>query len=279
VIAVLGGLGAALCWGTGTLSAARAARLIGAPRVLAWVMLVGLVATGPLALASGIPAALNGERLVWFAASGVANVCGLLLAYDAMRIGKVSIVAPISSTEGAIAAVIAVVAGESLRVSSALVLGAIALGVVLAARTRSDSAAHPPRATLLAFGAALVFGLGLYSTGRISTSLPIVWAMLAPRLFGVAVLTVPLLVRGRLPIPVRALPLVIFSGLCEVGGFASYAAGARHSIAIAAVLASQFAAIAAVAAFVLFRERLTRVQVGGVVIVAVGVALLSALQS
>ena len=279
MIAVLGGLGAALCWGTGTLSAARAARLIGPPRVLAWVMLVGLVVTGPLALASGIPDALTGRRLFWFAVSGIANVGGLLLAYDAMRIGKVSIVAPISSTEGAIAALIAVFAGESLRVSSALVLAAIALGIVLASRTRSDREAHPPRATVLAFGSALAFGIGLYSTGRISASLPIVWAMLAPRLLGVAVLTMPLLVRGRLPIPVRALPLVVFSGLCEIGGFASYAAGSRHSIAIAAVLASQFAAIAAVAAFLLFRERLTRVQLGGVVIVALGVALLSALQA
>jgi drug/metabolite transporter (DMT)-like permease len=247
--------------------------------VLAWVMLVGLVVTAPPALASGIPDAFNGRRLLWFAVSGIANVGGLLLAYDAMRVGKVSIVAPISSTEGAIAALIAVAAGESLRGSSALVLAAIALGVVLASRTRSDRAAHPPRATLLAFGSALAFGLGLYATGRISSSLPIVWAVLPPRLVGVAVLTAPLLVRGRLPIPARALPLVVFSGLCEVGGFVCYSAGARHSIAIAAVLASQFAAVAAVAAFVFFRERLTQVQLGGVLLVATGVAVLSALQA
>ena len=45
------------------------------------------------------------------------------------------------------------------------------------------------------------------------------------------------------------------------------------------MLASQFAGLAALAAFVLFRERLTRVQLAGVVAIAVGVAVLSALRA
>jgi len=279
VIAVLGGLGAAVCWSAGTLSAARASRLIGAPRVLAWVMLVGLAVNAPLVIVSGLPEGLRGGRIVWFAVAGAANVVGLLLAYDALRVGKVSIVAPITSTEGAIAALLAVVAGESLRLGSAFVLGAIAVGVVLASRTPSDRPSHPLRATLLAVGAALSFGVGLYATGRISMSLPIVWAMLPPRLVGTAVVAAPALARGRLRIVPAVIPFVVLSGLCEIGGFASYAAGARHSIAISAVLASQFAALAAVAAYFLLKERLTRVQVGGIVVVVAGVALLSALQA
>lgn len=279
MIAVLGGLGAAVCWSAGTLSAARASRLIGAPRVLAWVMLVGLAVNAPLVIVSGLPEGLRGGRIVWFAVAGAANVVGLLLAYDALRVGKVSIVAPITSTEGAIAALLAVVAGESLRLGSAFVLGAIAVGVVLASRTPSDRPSHPLRATLLAVGAALSFGVGLYATGRISMSLPIVWAMLPPRLVGTAVVAAPALARGRLRIVPAVIPFVVLSGLCEIGGFASYAAGARHSIAISAVLASQFAALAAVAAYFLLKERLTRVQVGGIVVVVAGVALLSALQA
>ena len=72
---------------------------------------------------------------------------------------------------------------------------------------------------------------------------------------------------------------VVASGLCEVGGAAAFVLGARHSIAVTSVLASQFAALAAVAAFVLFRERLTRVQLAGIAIIAAGVAALSALQA
>jgi drug/metabolite transporter (DMT)-like permease len=66
---------------------------------------------------------------------------------------------------------------------------------------------------------------------------------------------------------------------CEVGGAAAFVLGARHSIAVTSVLASQFAALAALAAFVLFRERLTRVQLAGIAIIAAGVAALSALQA
>ena len=54
---------------------------------------------------------------------------------------------------------------------------------------------------------------------------------------------------------------------------------AQDGIATAAVLSSQFAAIAAVVAFFLFGERLTRVQVVGVVVIAIGVATLSVLRA
>jgi drug/metabolite transporter (DMT)-like permease len=80
-------------------------------------------------------------------------------------------------------------------------------------------------------------------------------------------------------VPRSVLPFLALSGLCEIGGFASYTAGARHSIAIAAVLASQFAALAALLAFALFRERLTRTQVAGIAVVVAGVALLSLVQA
>ena len=59
MIAVLGGLGAALFWATGTLNAARASRAVGAAAVLAWVMIVGFAVTAPIALVSGIPSGLE----------------------------------------------------------------------------------------------------------------------------------------------------------------------------------------------------------------------------
>jgi drug/metabolite transporter (DMT)-like permease len=70
---------------------------------------------------------------------------------------------------------------------------------------------------------------------------------------------------------------VLVSGLAEVVGFASFAFGARHGIAVSAVLASQFAAVAAVGGYLLFDERLTRVQLIGVALILSGVATLTAL--
>jgi drug/metabolite transporter (DMT)-like permease len=82
-----------------------------------------------------------------------------------------------------------------------------------------------------------------------------------------------------MPMSRSAAPLVAASGLLEVGGVVAYTLGARDGIAVAAVLGSQFAAIAAVLAFFLFRERLSRVQIVGVSIIAVGVAVLTGLQA
>jgi uncharacterized membrane protein len=204
-----------------------------------------------------------------------------LLAYEAMRRGKVSIVAPISSTEGAIAALLAVATGEALGVSSAILLALIAAGVVLASLTSSGDAGggHTVEATLLAAAAACSFGVGLFATARVSNALPLVWAVIPPRVLGVAVVALPLLVARRARIEAAAVPLVLTSGVCEVAGFTAFSLGARHGVAVSAVLASQFAAFAALAAFVLFRERLRGAQILGITLIAVCVALLSAIRA
>jgi len=62
-------------------------------------------------------------------------------------------------------------------------------------------------------------------------------------------------------------------------GFFSFTIGARHGIAVTAVLASQFAAFAAIASYWLFGERLSRVQASGVATVIAGVAVLSLLRA
>ena len=282
MIAIVAGLGAALCWASATLCAAQASRIIGAWSVLAWVMLIGLTITAPVAAFSGIPRELHGTEVVWIVLAGTGNVAGLLLAYEAMRRGKVSIVAPISSTEGAIAALLAVATGEALGVSSAILLALIVGGVVLASLASADDeggGAHPVGASLLAAAAACTFGVGLFATARVSNALPLVWAAIPPRLLGVAVVALPLLLARRVRIEAAAVPLVLVSGVCEVAGFTSYSLGARHSVAVSAVLGSQFAAFAALAAFVLFRERLRLAQIIGITVIAVCVALLSAIRA
>ena len=279
MIALLGGLGAALAWGTGTFCSARSSRSIGAWSVVAWVMLFGLVANlvviavGPsLSLGS-----LGATDIAWMLVSGLGNVVGLILEYTALRRGKVGVVTPVTSTEGAIAAALAGATGEALGVAPAGLLAVVALGVVLAGVAPEE--ATPDQHKLAALGlavlAALSFGIGIFATGHISESLPVGWAVLPPRLVGVAVVTIPLLLSRRLRLTRGALPLVMFTGLAEVLGFVCFAVGARDSVAVAAVLGSQFGAVAAVAAFFFLRERLTRLQLAGVALILAGVAALA----
>jgi drug/metabolite transporter (DMT)-like permease len=283
MIAVLGGLGAACAWAISTLCSSRSSRMIDPASVVAWIMLVGLLITAPLATAHGVPNSLQGSALTWLVISAVGNVVGLVITYAALRIGQVAIVAPVVSTEGAIAATIAVLSGETLAPGVGVTLGAIAVGVCLSAVPADDMPEDDrdrhPQAVALAVLAACAFGLSLYATARAGKQLPLSWVVLSARLVGTVALAIPLALTGRLQLTRRVVPLVATSGVCEVLGFLSFTAGARHAIAVAAVLSSQFASLAAVAAYFLFGERLSRIQLAGVCTVIAGVALLTVLRA
>lgn len=87
---------------------------------------------------------------------------------------------------------------------------------------------------------AIIGGLGAAVLWAVST--------LTARLIGVVAVTMPLIAQRRFRVTRAALPLVLIAGTGEVFGSMLSAWGSRESIAITAVLGSQFAAIAAVAA-------------------------------
>jgi len=283
LISIAGGIGAALAFLATTLCYARLSRMMSPYLVLAWVMLVGFTITVPFVAVAGRPRALGSAEIGWLLLAGFGNVGGLILTYMALRSGKVALVAPITSTEGAIAALISVAAGERLAVTSAVTLAVIVTGILLASTGHDPPGAdarHSGTGTIvLAVFSAAAFGASLYAVGRVGRDLPIAWALVPARAVGVGVVALPLALSSRLRLPRAAVPFVLAGGSCEVIGIASYTIGARHGIAVSAVLASQFGALAALAGFFLFRERLTRLQVVGVAAIAVGVAVLTGLQS
>ncbi|HEX7949814.1 MAG TPA: DMT family transporter [Candidatus Limnocylindrales bacterium] len=287
MVAIAGGLGAALSWAIATLCSSRSSRMIGAFSVLAWVMVVGLaVSVVPAALAA--PVSLGTTELIELLLTGISYTAGLLLAYRALTIGRVSIVAPITATEGAVAAVISVGLGEPLAGATALLLGVIAIGVVLAAVERAVDEEQGPRtidpaiqrqAALLAMAAAAAFSVGLVTAGRLGEAgIPPAWVIVAGRVVGTTVITAPLIAARRLRLSRRAVPLVVVSGILEALGNGLYVVAAHDGVAAAAILSSQFAAFAAIGAFILFGERLQRVQVLGVVMIAIGVTVLATTQ-
>ena len=288
--AILGGLGATLAFTGTSLLIAHTTTIIPGVTIAALAMTIGLVIVLPFAVTGGIPEGLNEGSAGWLVVGGLANVVAFLCVYSALGVGQVGAVAPIVSTEGAFAAICAFIGGEQISTPIAIALAVIAAGVVLVARgkpadptgERSREAVLPSTAhaaVRLALAGALLFGLSLYAIGRASEELPVAWVLLAPRIFGTLLVTAPLWARGRLTVPRSAWPYVTAIAVLEAIGLAFYAIGARESLAVTAVLASQFAAFATVAAAILFHERLRRSQVAGLVTVAVGVGTLSALYS
>jgi drug/metabolite transporter (DMT)-like permease len=305
MLAIVGGAVAAIAWGTATLCASRAAGVLGSRVLLGWVMLIGLIASIPILFSEPLPQ-LDGDAIVLLLLAGFGNVLGLLLAYTAFSTGKVSIAAPITSTEGAGAALIAILLGEAVGIPILLALGIAAVGVVLVSWERptaapedappvpigdpalvataeregdSTSAATTRRTAILAISAAALFAVGLYAVARIGAELGLGLTVLPSRLVGVVFVTLPLVLRRQLWITRGTLPLVITMGLLEVVGTIGIAVGARDAIAITAVISSQFAAVAVVGAYLLFGERLQRHQVGGIVLIGIGVAAVALLRA
>ena len=288
MLPIVAGVATAVAWAISVLASARASRVTGAPQTAAGVMVVGTVLILPVVLvATPLPPALaDPVGTVFLAAlAGAANVGGLLLTYAAYRVGAVGIIATIGSTEGAIAAAISVLAGQTLAPGSGFVLALVAVGVALAAASgggeREDDVvigrARSLRAAGLATCAAGLFGLGLFMTGHVAGTLPPAWVVLPSRVVGVVAVAAPLFILGRFRVVRSVLPLVLLTGLVEVVGFSTYSVGARADIAMTSVLASMFAPIAAVAAFVLFRERLAPRQALGIALVVIGIATLGLL--
>jgi len=254
MIGVVGGLVAALSWGCATLVGARTSRLVGARMALAWVALVGLVATLPAALATGVPAEATRTDWAWAFVAGAGAIAGLACAYGALRVGKVGVVAPIVATDGAIAAVISVVAGERLRAISLVLLAVITAGVVLAAREPAGDGRSSRRSIVLASIAACTFAVSFFGAAR-GADLGALWVVTCARIVGVALVTAPLLARGGMRVPRTAVPWLVLGGLLEVGGYAAFTIGAADGAAVPSVLAAEYAAIAAIGGVVLFGEK------------------------
>jgi len=278
--AILGGIVASVCFAVSSLCASAATRAVGPAVTVAGVMSFGLLLVVPPTIVLGDVNQLSAATIGLMVVIGATNVIGLRIEYVALRRGNVGVVVPIVSTDGAIAAVIAVLAGLRLRADTAVLLAVVSAGVMLAAASPDppDAVDASPglRSGLLALIPALLFGVNLFVTERVGAEVALVWVLLPARLLGTAAVAMPLAVRG-VPRPRGGvLALLALAGAAEVLGIVSYTVGARHELAVAAVLASQFAALTTLGAYFVFGERLNGSQVAGLVIVALGVGLLAA---
>ncbi len=280
MIAVYGGLIAASCWGISTNLAGASARQIGPASTLAWVGIAGVVLMTPIVGWYGIPEGVTWWDGLLVLVGAVGSVVGLRLTYAALARGKVGVVVAITSTEGAIAAVIAFVLGESIGWTAALGIVLATLGVAAVGLGRHVDDSHEMvrdnrRAGVTATGAALIFGSSLYVSGDVAQRVGPPWVVFGARLLGVLIIAIPLLLRRQLQVARPGIYLACIAGLLECAGFLGFLWGASAGIAVAAVLATQYATIATLISWIVLRERLSHVQLGGIATVVVGVMVLS----
>ena len=280
MISVLAGFATAVCFAVGMVAAAQASRVVPATQVVALSALISSIFVFPWALSEGMPGLESGQ-IGLMLMSGVGNVFGFLFVYTALRYGKVGLVAPIVATEGGIAAVMASIIGNSVEPLVAFLLVVIVIGIVIGARSQDPApfvGERPALAATLAVVGALFFASGLLTVGLLSGEIPLAWVLMPARIVGLVVLAIPLAIAGRLRVPRQILAWVVLLAVVDVVAISFYTVGAVVNLPVTAVLASQMAPLAALMAFVLFRERLGRGQIAGLVLMVTGMTALGALQ-
>jgi drug/metabolite transporter (DMT)-like permease len=280
MIAVLGGLGSAVCWTVTGVFAQRASRRIGELSTFAWASMIGFcIAVVPALIAIRSSTSSAGTFVV-LALSGVFNVVGLVAQFSALRRGQVSVVVPISSTEGAIAAMLAATTGSHLPPAGWVALAILIAGVVITVRSQW-SAGNASNTQLkpvgLAAVAAVCFGTGLFLQGLGGQHAPVALAVAPPSMLGTLLVALPMVSRRRLASPRGSSGWLVGVAVAELLGFVSYILGARHSVPIAAVLSAQYATLSVLVGVTALRERMAPAQVIGLILTIGGVTILSLL--
>ena len=229
----------------------------------------------PLALVvDGVPHP-SGRDVAWGLAYGVAMSVALLAAFQALTIGPVGLVAPVISTEGAIAAVGGVLLGDHVAGTTGAALAVCVIGVVLSGLQVSQAGHADRRAFTWAVAGAFLFGATLLASSR-AVGLGPVTTVAVGRAVACVVFSAPVLAQARFTRPVGVWRLVFANGMLDLVGFSAFVAASRHGVAVPAVLGSQYAALTVVVGFVAFRERLGRVQWIGIALTIVGTAVVAA---
>ncbi len=281
MIPVVGGLIAALMWGCSTILASRSSRQIGAESTLGWVGIGGAVVITPIALVYGIKPGTEPLDWVLVVIGAMGSVIGLRFTYKALSMGKVGVVVAITSTEGAIAAVVAVFFGVSLGLMAAIGIVLATAGVAAVSLGRHTDDTHEMvrdnrRASVNAAAAAGIFGASLFVSGDVGSRVGPPWVVMGARWLGILTMALPQLARGRFSAARPAVFFALLAGVGESSGFLGFLWGAEANVGIAAVVATQYATVATLISWILLGERLSRLQLAGIAAVIIGVVVLSA---
>ena len=231
-----------------------------------WFSLLECVLCAPVGLVLLGSAHISLQDFLWLALTGVSAAATGWLLTAALRHGQLGVVGPLLAIEGAIAAVLGIAfAGRlpGLVLSGGLLVSVAGAFTVALGATRRGHLAGAPQALL----AAAFAGVALWAFAH--QPLEPLLALLIARLCGAAVLA-PTVSRWRLPQGLRWLLAV---SLLDIAANVLFLLGTRAgSLSAVAVLAAQFGTLTALGGMWHLKESLTRLQLAGLLILAVGVA-------
>lgn len=290
-VAVFLGLMVAVTYGAGDFFGGLSAKRAPVAVVVVFSQLCGLPLLAVLLVVFGGDP--TPKTFVLGAGAGALGGIGLSCLYRGLASGRMSVVAPITAVGAALVPVAwGLLQGE--RPGIFAVVGIVLALVAVAVISRSgstlgededrvggeDRAGGDPLAPtlVLAVVAGLAFGSVFTLLAETGDGVGF-WPLLAGRITSIALLAAGSLVAGQaIALPkLAAMGRIAPTGILDMAANALYLAAARQGLlALVAVLSSLYPVSTVVLARVVLGERLTRLQIGGLGLAAVGIVCIAA---
>jgi drug/metabolite transporter (DMT)-like permease len=277
-VAILLALGSAITYGIGDFCGGLATRRATAAAVLLWshVLGFGLLALGALAVSSEV----TGRDLALGSLGGLAGAAGVGLLYQALAIGPMSVVAPITAL---LAAAVPVVAGFAQgERPAALALGGmgLALAAIVLVSAEGGGSLRPKDLRGVTFALGAGFGFGLFFVALSYTNDDSgLWPLVTARLTSVTLLTV-LVLAGRTSAHIPTgpgRPLALAAGALDALANLFFLLAIRAGLlSVVSVLTALYPVSTVVLARLILKERFARLQQVGMAL-AVPAAIAMAL--
>jgi len=258
---ILYGLCAAFGWGTGDFVGGLASQRIPALLVTLLSNACGLVCLVPAALALH-EQAISPTSWTWCMMAGAVDSIALVILYAALAKGHL-LAAPLTALTASALPVVVGIATDGLPKPALLAGLALALIAVLLFSRNGTQGGHA--ALGLSLLAGVLVGLFLIMMHKGSPD-GLVWPLIANRIGAIAVL-LPLFAITRQPdyragIPKLLLTLVV---VFDISGTVCYVlSGQTGRMDVAAVLSSLYPGMTVFLSFLLFREKITKAHVAGI---------------
>ncbi|MYY86418.1 MULTISPECIES: DMT family transporter [unclassified Streptomyces] len=285
-------LATSLLWGLADFGGGLLTRRIPALTVVVVSQSIAVVVLGTVVIATG--AWTEWGPQLWFAvAAGLVGPVAMLAFYKALALGPMGVVSPLGSLGVAVPVGVGLMLGERPGLAQFAGIAVAFAGIVLAGGPELRGAPVQRRAVLLTLLAAFGFGGVMALIAEASSGLTgLFLALFVQRVTNVAAGGAALYVSvrrggGALPegsgtagggmgVVRAALPALAFVGLADVAANGTYSVAAQHGpVTVAAVLASVYPVVTALAARLVLKERLRGVQAAGAGLALVGTVLLA----
>jgi drug/metabolite transporter (DMT)-like permease len=275
LLLILFGLSSAFFWGAGDFSGGLASKRTSAYTVVVISQFVSL-----LILVGGVYLIGNDtfsmEAAIWGAIAGVCGAVGLVALYTGLARGPMGVVAPLTAVIAAVVPVLYSIFQSGLPATSDLFGIIAALGAVWVISSGKGEAKVQIVNLGLPVLAGLGFGLFFILIARASAQ-AVIWPLIFARSSSVLIILLIGLLLARIDRPaLNQLPLIALAGVFDTAGNILYILATRYGrLDLAVVLSSLYPAATVFLASIVLKERLTRRQWVGVILVILAVVLIA----